>query len=56
MYLNQKEINENLLDILTVIVEIDDIAFQLEEKVKLPIAFESNFKNVLEYIHKEYIK
>lgn len=56
IYCKQKFINEELLELLTVIVEIDDIAFQLETNVKLPIAFDSNFKNELEYIHKEYLK
>ena len=44
--------NEELLKILTVAVELDDIAFQLETKVKLPIAFESNFKEEIKYIQK----
>ena len=52
IYSKQKEINEELLEILTVVVELDDIAFQLEAKVKLPIAFESNFKEEIEYIQK----
>ncbi len=55
LYSRQKYIDEDLLEILTVIVELDDIAFQLEAKVKLPIAFESNFKKELEYIQKEYL-
>jgi len=55
IYSKQKTINEELLEILTVVVELDDIAFQLEAKVKLPIAFESNFKAEIEYIQKEYL-
>ena len=54
MYLRQNNIDEELLEILTVAVELDDIAFQLEEKVKLPIAFESNFREEIEYIQKKY--
>lgn len=49
------KINNKLLNILTVIVEIDDIAFQLETKIKLPIAFESNFKNIITKLQKEYM-
>jgi Ser/Thr protein kinase RdoA (MazF antagonist) len=55
IYSKQKAINEKLLEILTVVVELDDVAFQLEAKVKLPIAFESNFKEEIEYIQKEYL-
>ena len=51
-YLQQNILDEELLEILTIIVEIDDIAFQLETGVKLPIAFETNFRKELEYIHK----
>ena len=43
-YSKYNDINENLLEVLTIVVEIDDIAFQLETKTKLPIPFESNFK------------
>ena len=42
--------NEKLLNLLTVIVEIDDIAFQLETNTKLPISFASNFKEILNQI------
>lgn len=55
IYSKQKAINKELLEILTVVVELDDIAFQLEAKVKLPIAFESNFKAEIECIQKEYL-
>lgn len=46
-YMQNNNVDINLLNLLSVIVEIDDIAFQLETKTKLPIAFDSNFKNIL---------
>lgn len=55
-YCKRSSFNEELLKILTVIVEIDDIAFQLEANITLPIAFDSNFKNELEHIQNKYIK
>lgn len=51
IYLKSDNINEKLLELLTVIVEIDDMAFQIEANIKLPIAFESNFKDLIEEIH-----
>lgn len=51
-YEKSKKVNKDLLEALTVIVEIDDIAFQVESNTKLPIAFESNFKNILSKIFK----
>lgn len=53
-YCENMEINEELLNLLTVIVEIDDIAFELESKIKLPIAFESNFENLIRELQKEF--
>jgi len=53
IYTHSGEIDEELLQLLTVIVELDDIAFQLEAKVKLPIAYESNFREIIENFHKE---
>ena len=46
-YERTKKINSDLLKALSVIVEIDDIAFQLESNTKLPIAFESNFNEII---------
>lgn len=46
-YERTKKINNDLLKALSVIVEIDDIAFQLESNTKLPIAFESNFNEII---------
>lgn len=51
-YLKDNQINEELLECLNTVVEIDDIAFQLETNIKLPIAFESNFKDIIERIQK----
>ena len=60
IFLNEysKDINidNNLLNLLTTIVEIDDIAFQLETGVILPIAFESNMKDILTSIHENIRK
>lgn len=50
VYSRKNSINEKLLNLLTVIVEIDDIAFQLETNTKLPISFASNFKEILNQI------
>ena len=44
------KINKDLLEALSVIVEIDDIAFQVESNTKLPIAYESNFKDIISKI------
>lgn len=49
-YLKYHNIDEKLLEALTIVVEIDDIAFQLETNTKLPIAYESNFKNIIKKI------
>lgn len=49
-YERTKKINNDLLKALSVIVEIDDIAFQLESNTKLPIAFESNFNEIIHKI------
>lgn len=46
-YAKTEKIDRNLLEALSVIVEIDDIAFQVESNTKLPIAFESNFKDII---------
>lgn len=51
-YEKSKEVNKSLLEALTIIVEIDDIAFQVESDTMLPIALESNFKNILSKIFK----
>lgn len=51
-YLKHNQINEELLESLTTVVEIDDIAFQLQTNIKLPITFESNFKDIIEEIQK----
>ena len=49
-YLKYYNIDEILLEALTIVVEIDDIAFQLETNTKLPIAYKSNFKNIIKKI------
>lgn len=49
-YEKKQKINKDLLEALSVIVEIDDIAFQVESNTKLPIAFESNFKDIISKI------
>ena len=49
-YERTKKINNDLLKALSVIVEIDDIAFRLESNTKLPIAFESNFNEIIHKI------
>ncbi len=49
-YMQNNNVDINLLNLLSVIVEIDDIAFQLETRTKLPIAFDSNFKSILKII------
>lgn len=51
-YMKTNSINKKLLDSLSLIVEIDDIAFQLETNTKLQLAFESNFEDELEFIHR----
>lgn len=48
LYSKNNTIDKKILNLLTIIVEIDDIAFQLETGIKLPIAFESNFGNIIE--------
>lgn len=51
-YSKKNEINKCLLKALSVIVEIDDIAFQLETNTELPISFDSNFREILYLIKK----
>lgn len=54
-YLKESKIDEELLGLLDVIVEIDDIAFQLSSLDKLPIAYDSCFRDVIEKIQKEIL-
>lgn len=49
-YEKVNKIDNNLLKALSVIVEIDDIAFQVETKTSLPISFASNFKEIVSKI------
>lgn len=51
-YSKKAKIDDELLDALTIIVELDDIAFQLETNTKLPISFASNFNEVISEIQK----
>lgn len=53
-YKSVNNMDENLLNMLSIIVEIDDIAFQVESKVKLPIPYCTNFEDVLREIHKKF--
>lgn len=53
-YSKNNQLNEKLLNALTIIVELDDIAFELENKVKLPIAFNSNFRDIIVELQNKY--
>lgn len=55
MYNEYYKINSKLLKMLTIIVELNDIAFQLESKCKLPISFDSNFREEILFIQNNYI-
>lgn len=46
----KNKINYELLKALSIIVEIDDIAFQLETNTTLPLAFDTNFKKIFDII------
>lgn len=49
-YEKNNKVDNDLLNALSIIVEIDDIAFQLETNTKLPIAFDTNFKKIISKI------
>lgn len=49
-YEKESKINYELLKALSIIVEIDDMAFQLETNTILPIAFDTNFKEIFAII------
>lgn len=49
-YEKESKINYELLTALSIIVEIDDMAFQLETNTILPIAFDTNFKEIFTII------
>jgi Ser/Thr protein kinase RdoA (MazF antagonist) len=55
-YSKKNNVDMELLNILTIFVELDDIAFQLEANVKLPISSESNFFKLIKYLQENLIK
>ena len=40
-----------MIDMMSILVEIDDISIRLQDKIYLPIPYCSNFKNIISRIH-----